>query len=270
MTNNIHSGHRQRLKDKIRKFGLEALSEHEVLEWLLTYTIPYKDTNALAHALISDFGNIGAVVNASINELMSVTGVGAETALFLSRLPDLFEMCKKNKPEYDIRLCTPRDIVDYFRKYYHVTRVEVMYVVCLDVNNKLIRMIDFGQNNPVSVQVDVCSILKNILPINTKSIVVIHTHTNGDPTPSKEDTVTTKKLLYLCYLLGIRFNDHIIMADDKFYSYGMHDLYKMHEEVCLTLGEVYYQKSSFFQQNLKSYDCAYMNDSGSPDDKNNK
>ncbi len=255
------------MKNKIRKFGLETLSEHEVLEWLLTYTIPYKDTNALAHALISDFGNIGAVVNASINELMSVNGVGAETALFLSRLPDLFEMCKKIKPEDDIRLCTPRDIVDYFRKYYHVTRVEVMYVVCLDANNKLIRMIDFGQNNPVSVQVDVSSILKNILPINTKSIVIVHTHPNGDPTPSREDTVTTKKLMYLCYLLGIKFNDHIIMADDKFYSYGMHDLHKMHEEVCLTLGEVYYQRTSYLGQCLPPRDFDHIRDSDVPDDK---
>lgn len=269
MTNNIHSGHRQRLKDKIRKFGLETLNEHEVLEWLLTYTIPYKDTNVLAHALIGEFGDIGAVVNASINELMSVRGVGAETALFLSRLPDLFEMCKKNKPEDDIRLCTPRDIVDYFRKYYHVTRVEVMYVVCLDANNKLVRMIDFGQNNPVSVQVDVCSILKNILPTNTKSIVIMHTHPNGDPTPSREDTITTKKLMYLCYLLGIKFNDHIIMADDKFYSYGMHDLHKMREEVCLTLGEVYYQRASHFDQRLPSYDIARIRGSDAPDKKDN-
>ena len=93
----MHGGHRQRLKDKVRQNGLTSLSLHEVLELILTYTIPQKDTNQLAHELIDTYGGFSKVLEADYYDLMKNKGVGEETALFLSMLPRLFDIFKEDK-----------------------------------------------------------------------------------------------------------------------------------------------------------------------------
>ena len=112
---NMHEGHRQRLKDKVRAGGLKVLQDHEVLELLLTYTIPQKDTNPTGHALLSAFGNIANVLNANYKDLTKVKGVGEETALFLSLFPQVFDLYLKEKLDKDVFLRTTSDCINYFR-----------------------------------------------------------------------------------------------------------------------------------------------------------
>ena len=82
----IHSGHRSRLRNRVKKYGLDSLNEHEVLELLLGYAIPRKDTNPLAHNLINYFGSFAKVIDADFYDLLKVKGVGEETALFVKVL----------------------------------------------------------------------------------------------------------------------------------------------------------------------------------------
>ena len=94
---NPHVGHRQRLKDKVRKADLEILSSHEILELLLTYTIPYKDTNALAHELLQTFCSLDRCIDAHYFDLQKIKGIGEETALFFKVLSNLIDVYKKSK-----------------------------------------------------------------------------------------------------------------------------------------------------------------------------
>ena len=88
--NGIHTGHRQRLRERFRAQGLSGFAEHEVLELLLTYAIPQKDVNPLAHALLERFGSLAAVLEADAGELMRVPGVGENAATLIALMPELF------------------------------------------------------------------------------------------------------------------------------------------------------------------------------------
>ena len=92
-----HVGHRQRLKDKVRKTDLKSLSEHEIIELLLTYTIPQKDTNELAHTILSTFRTISNSIDADYEDLLKIKGIGEETALFFKVLSNLMGIYKDSK-----------------------------------------------------------------------------------------------------------------------------------------------------------------------------
>ena len=101
-----HAGHRQRLKDKVRKTRLTTLAEHEIIELLLTYTIPRKDTNPIAHELLKTFSSIDRVIDANVRDLQKVNGVGEETALFFKILSQLFGVYRQSKENYKDKLLT--------------------------------------------------------------------------------------------------------------------------------------------------------------------
>ena len=93
MAEQIHAGHRARLKERFRREGLSGFSQHEVLELLLTYAIPQRDVNPLAHALITRFGSLGGVLEASESELLQVPGVGPRSAENLLRVGEAARAC---------------------------------------------------------------------------------------------------------------------------------------------------------------------------------
>ena len=119
-----HGGHRQRLKNKVRKTNLRTLEDHEIIELLLTYTIPRKDTNPIAHDLLSAFGSIDKVIDANCKDLQKVKGVGEESALFFRIISQLFAVYKENKGLDDEKLDTVQKCINYFRKRYEVEKDE--------------------------------------------------------------------------------------------------------------------------------------------------
>ena len=112
---NPHTGHRQRMKDKARAIGIGAWPHHEVLELLLTYAIPQKDVNPLAHELIDKFGSLAGVLDVGWEQLSKIKGLGKEASLFLSLLPDIFNKYKASKDIGSVALDTTSKCVKYFK-----------------------------------------------------------------------------------------------------------------------------------------------------------
>ena len=137
---NPHKNHRNRLKTKVKNYGLECLEYHEVLELLLTYTIPRRDTNPIAHDLIDYFGSFSNVINANYYDLIKVKGVGPETALFINVLSSFMETYNKSKLENKvIILNSTQKCVQFFRDYYPIKVNEFMIMACLSKNKKVIK-----------------------------------------------------------------------------------------------------------------------------------
>ncbi len=221
--NHLHGGHRQRLKDKVRSFGLSALSEHEVLELMLMYSIPYRDTNDLAHRLIDRFGSIAGVLDADRKALKQVTGVGEETALFLSILPQLFSLYKLGKGASKVSyLRNVRNCVDYFRQNFEISNKEVFYIICLDRTYKVIDKHTLDGDNITKVTIDIKRFTEILINPAVSSLVLFHTHPNGKATPSVEDLETTQAIFNLCEMLKVGFCDHIIFNETDSYSLGQH------------------------------------------------
>ncbi len=231
---NVHTGHRQRLKSKVKENGLKSLSTHEAVELLLTYTIPQKDTNHLAHTLLNEFGNFANILDASYENLCKVKGVGAETALFLSTLPSYVELYKSSKLENrNSTLRHTQDCVDYFRANFEVRSREYLYFVLLNKLKRVIRSFAIEGNDDCSITLDMPYITSKITGENVDSIVIYHTHPNGNVFPSADDLITTQNILNLCCMIQVKMYDHIILNETEYYSFNQHgELTKMMDYLC--------------------------------------
>ena len=213
-TKNIHKGHRQRLKEKVKNNGISSLSKHEVLELLLTYTIPQKDTNALAHKLINQFGSFSSVLDASYEELLKADGVGHETALFLSMLPNVFEVYKSTKENEKVTtIKNTEDCIVYFRQNFEVQTNECFYLVCMNKLGKPIKAITIKGSTDHNISLNIRDITEKINSINTYAVLMYHTHPKGDVKPSDADLHATQSIINICALLNIVFCDHLIFNE---------------------------------------------------------
>ena len=220
MDGHLHKGHRQRLKDKVRAGGLKVLSEHEILELILTYSIPLKDTNALSHVLINKFGSISNVIDADYSELKGVVGVGEETALFMKVLQEFIEVYKQSKSKTkEIRISSISDIVEYFRATQEIKNKEYMYIYGLSKRNTLVNKYEIEGSDDCEVSLDFKDIINKIFVGNVNSLFLVHTHPHGSVLPSVADIDTTSRLRKICDILGLVLHDHIIIGADDYFSF---------------------------------------------------
>ena len=128
----IHDGHRQRLKNRFLKEGLDSFSEIQVLELLLFYCIPRKDTNPIAHALLDHFGSLSQVLEAPAEELQKVEGVGESAATFLHLTTEVGRYYLVNRTMQATILPTIEDCAQYMLPFFFGRRNETVFLLCLD------------------------------------------------------------------------------------------------------------------------------------------
>lgn len=217
---NAHKGHRQRLKEKVRNNGLKVLSEHEMLELLLTYTIPQKDTNELAHELINKFGSISGVLDTDFYDLIKVVGVGSETALFLNIIDQMIEVYKQSKSSGNIiKISTIKDMVDFFRSTQEIKKNEYLYMYGLNKKNIILNKYEQQGIDDTEIKIDLRAIINRVFVDNVSAIFLVHTHPQGAILPSMADIQVTNKLKDLCDTMGVVFHDHLIINEDEYFSF---------------------------------------------------
>lgn len=224
-----HAGHRQRIIDKLRH---GALCEHEWLELLLFNAIPRRNTNDLAHRLLSEFGSVVGIVSAPIERLEKVEGIGASVAAYLHAFGLL---CNAYVDKVDVERTFPEIYEDesfrhFLERRYRGKKEELMDVYCLDESGKiyLCKSFTLGQSEAVSVDMEE---LNAFLSSNTPSgLVLAHNHPFGNCKPSTTDDKATLKLKELCLTHDVRFYDHYVFAHDGIYSYYHDDNLLLEEE----------------------------------------
>ena len=218
--NQPHKDHRQRLKTKVKDHGLECLAYHEVLELLLTYTIPRRDTNPTAHNLIDYFGSFSNVIDANYYDLLKVDGVGPESALFFNVLSSFMEIYNKSKLESKVSILnSTTKCVQFFREFYSIKPNEFMVMACLSKNKRVIKTFLYKGHDDTEVTFDIRNIANRINDHGVHSIVLYHTHPFGSTEPSQSDLDTTQRIISVCMVHGIDFDDHIILNETEHYSF---------------------------------------------------
>ena len=218
---NVHDGHRKRLREKYIT-GKESFKEHELLELLLGYAIPRKDTNPIAHNLLDKFGSLQNVFKADANLLTTVDGVGENTANFLNLVGyvNSFSSKEENAKKALSNIEQAKEmLVNLFEGLDH----EVFYVLYLNDKNKVITMSKLDDNSKNSVTVDFKEITAGILINKPSAIIIAHNHFAKYPAPSKEDDIVTKKIYSLLQLYEVNFYDHLIISGKEVYSYFYDD-----------------------------------------------
>lgn len=233
---NIHKNHRQRLKSKVQKHSLECLEYHEILELFLTYTIPRKDTNPIAHNLIERFGSFANVIDANYFDLKKVEGVGPESAMFINMLSSFIEIYNKSKLEGKVEFLNSTGAsVTFFRNHYSVKDKEFMVLACLSRNNRVVKTFTYSGFDDTEVSFDLKNIINNINDDGVRRVVVFHTHPNGRAVPSLEDVIATQKLINVCMVHGIEFEDHIILNESEHFSFKKREILDKMKQRCFDL-----------------------------------
>lgn len=215
----VHEGHRERVKDRFLEHGLENFNDINALELLLFYAIPRKDTNEIAHALIEHFESIDKVFSADFEELTSVPGIGRNTAALIMLVPELMKMSELERSKNLTTLCTKDQLGNYLVPRFINEVDEVLYILCLNSQYELLKCVELGRGDTVSVNVSIRKITEIALKYQSFSIVLSHNHPNGRAIPSSEDIRYTRQIKDALRVLNIELYDHIVVADRKFCSF---------------------------------------------------
>jgi len=209
----------ERPRERLIKFGPEALSAQELLALVIGRGIPKKSVMNIAQELLARFGNIKTISQASIAALSEIKGVGLAKA---AQLKACFELGKRQdlEPElknYDIK--NPQSIVKAIRASIKDKAKEHFKLILLDTRNKIIGISTISIGTLNAGLVHPREIFKEAIIHNSASIVLAHNHPSGDPEPSDEDLTITKRLVKSGKILGIEVIDHIIIGKTGFSSF---------------------------------------------------
>lgn len=213
----LHDGHRQRLIQRFLEEDLDNFEPHNVLELLLFYAIPRKDTNELAHVLMDTFGSLKGVFDAPYEELIKVTGIGPNTAALLKLVPSLTRTYYSSEAR-SIILDTSEKSGEYFLPYYIGQTEEVVRLACLDAGGKVISNQILHRGSANAAEVNLRKIVNIALRNNAMGVILAHNHPGGLPLPSEEDVATTKSIREALIPMGILLMDHIIVAGQDYIS----------------------------------------------------
>lgn len=211
-----YENHRQRVKARFKSQGLDGFQEYEVLELLLFYCIPRKDTKAIAHALINRFGSLEQVIAAPEKELNKIEGVGENAALFIKLLRDLdryLDVSKRERLKKDTILKDVSSFGAFIVPYFKNAHVEKIYLLCLDAKCKVLSCREVCEGNVNSVAIPLRKIVDVALTENASFAVLAHNHPSGVAVPSQEDIQTTLKVANLLHQIEVVLADHIVVGD---------------------------------------------------------
>ena len=198
----IHDGHRQRLKQRFLEEGLESFTDIQVLELLLFFSVPRQDTNPIAHALLDHFGSLYQVLEAPVEELRKVKGVGEQSALLLSLMNDVARYYQVDRTMREKILPTVQACGEYLVPFFFGRNVETV----------------FGQGSVNSAGISVRKIVETALAANATTVVLAHNHPSGIAVPSSEDVQTTCRVAMALNAVEIQLADHIVVADGDYVS----------------------------------------------------
>ncbi len=213
-------GHRERLRKKYLQGGYSAFHEYEILELLLTYVIPRKDTKPIAKELIERFGNLDNVVSANYEELYSVTGIKENSAIFLKILGDLSKNLYRGELEREeIQLRDKNSLLRYLRSEIGFSSREEFKVLFVNNFNVLTGSETLFIGTIDKSAVYPREILERALFYKAKGVIFAHNHPSGNIRPSKQDIQITEHMKEVLELVDIRLLEHIIVTKDGYFSF---------------------------------------------------
>lgn len=214
----IHNGHRQRLMDRFRENGLDEFNSIQALELLLFFSIPRRDTNELAHVLLDRFGSISRVMDASVEELMEVPGVGRNTATLLRLVKEAGRFYQVDRVKRDSLLRTMDDCARYLMPYFMGKQREMVYLLCLDAGCNAIACREVGEGDVNVAVISPRRVVEVALAEKASSVVLAHNHPSGVAIPSQEDVAVTRRLASALASVDVVLLDHLIVAENDYVS----------------------------------------------------
>jgi DNA repair protein RadC len=224
-----NEGHRERLRHRFLKTGLESFHDYEIVELLLTLGMPRKDCKIQAKDLLAKFGSLRRVLEADVNELQQVRGVGGRNIFGLKLGRALAERLLKEEVTDRPAVRTARDVCDYLAMAMRDLPREVFKTVFLNAQHRVLAVEDLAQGTVDSSAVYPREIMRRALELHATGVICVHNHPAGDPRPSDNDRQVTRLLVAAGQLMGVRLVDHVIIGSNAYHSFAEQGLVQQYE-----------------------------------------
>lgn len=213
-----HSGHRDRVKAQFARHGIAGFSEVKILEMLLYYVIPRRDTVPLAEALLEEFGSLVNVLDAPMEALTKIPGMGENSAMYLRYIMAVFRHCFSQQNKINPVMDTIESCAEYLTRQLRDLRQEVVYVLCLDGQCRCVGSKAIGEGSVNSARVSIERIVEYCQRTRAYSVVLAHNHPGGLATPSTQDIGATIQIAEALGRAGITLVDHLIITNEDYTS----------------------------------------------------
>ncbi|MFZ4857506.1 MAG: RadC family protein [Desulfuromonadaceae bacterium] len=218
---NLHTGHRERLRRRFLEEGIDSFEDHQVLELLLFQVLLRGDTNLVAHRLIQRFGSLSAVLEADPQDVASVEGMGAKAAVFLAMIPQVTRRYYHDRVLRDRpKLNSSAAVAEYLIPLMAGRPEEVFYVLCLDSQCRVVYPALISEGTVKEAAVYPRHVVEVAIRHRAVSVILAHNHPAGTSTPSPQDHHLTRLLVQALGPLDIKVLDHIIVASNNAYSFA--------------------------------------------------
>jgi DNA repair protein RadC len=214
-----YKDHRQRLKQKFTKSGIDAFHDYEVLELLLSYAIPRRDVKPLSKELLREFGSLKGIVDADAGSLEKINGISSHTAILIKLIKEMGTLYLKEKAKERPQINCTSELLNYCKTYMGGLKDEQFCVIYLNAQNRIteIEPIEEGIVNQAVVYPR--KVLENALKQKASAIILVHNHPSGHVKPSDADIRLTKTIQETARILDIIVHDHIIIGENRFFSF---------------------------------------------------
>jgi DNA repair protein RadC len=231
----MNRGHRKRLREKFLKSGLSGFHDYEIVELLLSLGTPRRDCKAPAKEAIKRFQTLRGVLEAPTEELQQIDGVGAHSAFGIKLVQEVAREFLKakilDKPFYS----SSQEVFDYLYHTMRGLRKEVFKVVYLNSQNQIIDTVDLSAGTVSSSAVSPREVIEGAVKSNAAALIFVHNHPSGNPAPSTSDKGLTRELVYAGKIMRLSVLDHIIIGDNRYYSFSGEGLIEQYEADFLNL-----------------------------------
>jgi len=231
----IHQGHRKRLREKFLHSGLSGFHDYEIVELLLSLGTPRKDCKQAAKEAIKRFQTLRGVLEAPAEELQQIDGIGAHSAFGIKLIQEVAREFLKakilEKPFYR----SSQEVFDYLYHAMRGLKKETFKVIYLNSQNQIIDTVDLSEGTVSSSSVSPREVIEGAIKNNAAALIFVHNHPSGVPEPSASDKSLTRELVYGGKIMQLRVLDHIIIGDNKYYSFTGEGLIEEYETDFLNL-----------------------------------
>ena len=221
---NVHEGHRQRMKKYFVQNGFKGLEEHQILEMILFYAVPRRDTNLMAHRLLDRYGSSAKVCDAPVDILKNDFGLSESTAVLLKMIPEMARVYSESK--HTAEIIDLDNAADILRSKFIGANVEKVALALGTANGRLIMCDIVCEGSINATEMPIRKIVDLALRHNAKYAYVAHNHPSELCLPSRPDLETTRMLSETLYSIGVVLADHIIFTDTDSFSIHSHTKFK--------------------------------------------
>ena len=215
-----HAGHRERIRNKVIRGGIQHFEDHEVLELLLFYAFPQKNTNPLAHSLIERFGSLNKLMEAEIEEIERCSGMGKSSAILIKTVMELAIRYVANAPERVYYYDSLAKVNRYVRShlFFGATK-ELSYALLFDERMKLLEACRLGEGDVNTVLISKRKLMQRVLNREARAVILAHNHPNGVAAPSMSDVQTTWDVYNALKTVDVPLLEHIIVSGKEAFPF---------------------------------------------------